>query len=76
MFDNAYNKLVDTAITDNDGGYAILVGPSIYYITAEKEGYARYQSPIIDLSSEKTAGIGGVITENISLVPLSEKKPE
>ncbi|HRH23336.1 MAG TPA: carboxypeptidase regulatory-like domain-containing protein, partial [Candidatus Magasanikbacteria bacterium] len=76
VFDNAYNKLVDTAITDNDGNYAILVGPSIYYITAEKEGYVRYQSPIIDLSSEKTAGIGGVIAENVFLESLSEKKPE
>ncbi len=74
VFDNAYNKLVDTTITDNNGRYVVLVGPSTYYITAEKEGYTPYQSDTIDLTSEKTSGIGGVITENFSLVPVDEKK--
>ncbi len=74
VFDNAYNKLVDTAITDNNGCYAVLVGPSTYYITAEKEGYAPYQSDTIDLTSKKTNGIGGVITENFSLMSVDEKK--
>ncbi len=74
VFDNAYNKLVDTTITDTNGRYVVLVGPSTYYITAEKEGYTPYQSDTIDLTSEKTNGIGGVITENFSLVPVDEKK--
>ncbi len=74
VFDNAYNKLVDTVITDNNGRYVVLVGPSTYYITAEKEGFVPYQSDTIDLTSQKTNGIGGVIAENFSLTPVDEKK--
>lgn len=70
VFDAAYNKLVETGVTDSKGRYAILVGPSIYYITAEKEGFITYQSPTIDFSSEKTDGLGGVISESCSLKPI------
>ena len=75
VFDAAYNKLVETGITDTKGRYAILVGPSSYYITAEKEGYTRYQSSTIDFSSGKTNGAGGVISISFSLesVGLQEK---
>ncbi len=78
VFDVAYNKLVDTGVTDSKGRYAILVGPSTYYITAEKEGFITYQSPTIDFSSEKTNGVGGVISESFSLEhnDFHEKKGE
>ena len=67
MFDATYNKLVDSTMTDSRGRYAVLVGPSTYYATAEKEGFRTVQSRVIDLSSEKTNGVGGVIAENFSL---------
>ncbi len=71
VFDAAYNKLVDTGVTDSKGRYAILVGPSTYYITAEKEGFNTYQSPTIDFSSGETNGVGGVISRSFSLEPTN-----
>ncbi len=70
VFDATYNKLVDTAITDGRGWYAVLVGPSTYYITAEKQGYEMYKSGVLDYSSEKTNGVGGVIAEDVVMKAL------
>ncbi len=67
VFDSAYHKLVAMAVTDRKGRYAVLVGPSTYYITIEKKGYVQYESNVLDFSSEKTNGKGGLITENVIL---------
>ena len=64
VFDAAYNKLVNTAVTDSRGRYAVLVGPSRYYVMYEKDGYHRKQSPTLDFSSEKTGGLGGIINRS------------
>jgi len=72
IFDAAYNKLVDTAVTDRKGYYATLVGPSTYYVTYEKPGYERKRSDTIDLSSKKTRGLGGVIARDEWLHPTVE----
>ncbi len=71
VFDSAYNKLVAMAVTDRKGRYAILVGPSTYYIAVEKQGYRPYKSGQLDFSSEKTGGIGGLIAEKVILEPDS-----
>ncbi len=71
VFDSNYHKLVAMAVTDRKGRYAILVGPSTYYITVEKKGYRLYESGVLDFSSEKTAGMGGLLTENAVLEPMS-----
>ncbi|GEM_PF-3531175 len=80
VFDAEYNKLVDTAVTDGRGRYAVLVGPSTYYIMAEKQGYELYKSEILDFSSQKTKGVGGVISEKVTLkamgTSVSGKTPE
>jgi hypothetical protein len=68
IFDYAYNKLVDTHITDTKGRYAALVGPSVYYATFEKPTYQVAKTPPLDYSSEKTKGLGGIITQSIVLV--------
>ncbi len=73
IFDATYNKLVETAITDSNGRYAILVGPSTYYLTAEKQGYELYKSDTIDFSSEKTKGTGGIIAKTFTLSKVQEK---
>jgi len=65
VFDAEYNKLVNTMTTDKKGRYAILVGPSKYYITYEKPGYKLAKSDVIDLSSQKTNGMGGMISESV-----------
>jgi hypothetical protein len=78
VFDAAYNKLVDTAVTDANGQYAILVGPSIYYTTYEKLGFLKKQSPNLDYSSKKTNGMGGIINrdemlEKADMTPVAQK---
>lgn len=64
IFDSAYNKLVNTGITDSTGRYALLVGPSQYYVSYEKAGYVKKDSPILDYSSKKTNGMGGIINRD------------
>ncbi len=64
VFDSGYNKLVNTAVSDGKGRYAILVGPSIFYVTYEKTGYEKKQSPFLDFSTEKTKGMGGLISRD------------
>ncbi|PLX27291.1 hypothetical protein C0581_03480 [Candidatus Parcubacteria bacterium] len=61
VFDAEYDKLVGTGVTDRKGRYAVLVGPSTYYATYEKEGFKEKKSDTIDLSSRKTDGMGGII---------------
>jgi hypothetical protein len=61
VFDAEYDKLVGTGVTDRKGRYAVLVGPSTYYATYEKEGFKEKKSDNIDLSSRKTDGMGGII---------------
>lgn len=82
VFDSAYNKLVNTAVTDKNGRYAILVGPSVYYLSYEKAGYAKKLSPVLDYSSKKTGGMGGIINRDEMLekakpgaVPVGEADP-
>lgn len=67
VFDSVYNKLVNSTITNQKGQYAVLVGPSTYYVTYEKPGYELAKTEIIDLSSEKTDGMGGIIDVNEKL---------
>jgi len=61
VFDNTYNKLVASSVTDHKGRYSILVGPSVFFVNYDKDGYNSKNSPPLDLSSERTGGIGGVI---------------
>ena len=67
VFDSMYNKLVDTVVTDRKGRYAVLVGPSKYYTTYEKDGFEKKQSEVLDFSSEKTNGMGGLINRDEEL---------
>jgi hypothetical protein len=70
IFDTAYNKLIDTAVTDAKGRYASLVGPSQYYVTYDKSGYEKKQSGTIDMSASRTKGTGGVIARDEMLAPV------
>ena len=67
IFDAEYDKLVNTMTSDKKGRYAVLVGPSKYYVTYEKTGYRLTKSDIIDLSSERTHGMGGMISESVGM---------
>jgi len=76
VFDAEYDKLVDTAMTDNKGRYAMLVGPAKYYVTFEKQGYATKQSQVIDFSSQATNGMGGMIAVSVELVEGESGEPK
>ncbi|MFI3158406.1 MAG: hypothetical protein QX199_19865 [Methylococcaceae bacterium] len=39
LFEPAYNKLVETVLTDSLGRYSFLVGPNEYFVRTNKEGY-------------------------------------
>lgn len=67
VFDSAYNKLIATTLTDRKGRYAALVGPSTYYVVYEKPGFVAKKSPILDYSSQKTNGLGGMIVRDEQL---------
>lgn len=71
IFDAQYNKLTHTTVTDRKGRYGMLVGPSVYYVTFEKPAYHKKKSHAIDLSHKKTAGIGGFIAFDATLVPVA-----
>ncbi|MFH1947470.1 MAG: hypothetical protein ABIJ23_04935 [Candidatus Magasanikbacteria bacterium] len=64
VFDSAYNKLVETGVTDHKGRYAVLVGPSKYFITYDKPGFQEKKSPELDYSSTKTQGMGGIVNRS------------
>lgn len=53
IFDTEYNKLLDTQITDTKGRFAFLASARKYYVTYEKEGYAKRQSDVFDLTAQR-----------------------
>ncbi|HSS99896.1 MAG TPA: carboxypeptidase-like regulatory domain-containing protein, partial [Terriglobales bacterium] len=63
IFDKKFNKLLETQATDPNGKYGFFVRRSIYYVTAERDGYALYTSPDIDLTTKNET----LIDQNISL---------
>jgi len=63
IFSKQYNKLADSAICDGKGRYAFLVGAGTYYLTAEKSGFKKLQSPDIIMSESDD----GWISDSIQL---------
>ena len=49
IFDKKFNKLLETQVTDADGRYGFIASKNIYYITAEKKGYAKFVSPDVNM---------------------------
>ena len=70
VFDSGYNKLVNTTVSDGKGRYAVLVGPSVFYVTYEKK-----QSPLLDFSPHKTKGMGGLIRRD-EMMGEEKKSPK
>lgn len=67
VFDSTYNRLVESGTTDRKGRYAILVGPAKYFVKYTKEGFQEKQTQELDYSSQKTDGMGGVISRKEKL---------
>lgn len=64
LFTKQYNKLVSTQVTDKEGRYAFLVGPSEYYVTYEKKGYKQHTTESFQVGEHVD---GSVIKEKVSL---------
>ncbi|PIY93746.1 MAG: hypothetical protein COY69_00010 [Candidatus Magasanikbacteria bacterium CG_4_10_14_0_8_um_filter_32_14] len=73
VFDATFNKLIETTVSDRKGRYAVLLGPSKYYATYEKEKYEKKKSPLLDFSSSTTEGIGGILVRDEFLERKFEK---
>lgn len=65
IFNKRFNKLLETQVTGKDGKYHFAVGKDIYYVTAEKHGYQRFQSHDLDLTQEMDDK--GMIREEIQM---------
>lgn len=63
LFTKQYNKLVSAQVTDSKGHYSFLAGPSEYYVTVEKIGYAPGRVEGIMLKE----GEPGLIARDIAL---------
>lgn len=74
VFDAAFNKLVETTVTDRKGRYAVLLGPSRYYATYEKDNYEKKKSPLLDFSSRLTEGLGGILVRDEALEKMENNK--
>ncbi len=53
IFDKQFNKLLETQATTNNGKYGFFAEHNTYYITVEKDGYAKYSSGDLDLKSRR-----------------------
>jgi len=51
LFETTYDKLVETAVTDESGAFAFLVGSGKYYVTAEAPKCAPFKTEVFDLSA-------------------------
>jgi len=49
IFDDKFNKLLETQVTDRKGRYAFLAGKNIYQLLAEKQGYQKKEIKPVDL---------------------------
>lgn len=72
LFDNSNNKLVETAVTDDNGRFGFFVKPGSYYMTVDKDDFhfpsknqAGYHGEIIEVQSKEE----GIIKVNILVDP-------
>jgi PAS domain-containing protein len=73
LFDYDSNKLVETAVTDDNGRFGFFVKPGRYYLTTDKENFhfpsrnrSGYHGEIIEVRTKEE----GIIKVNILLDPL------
>ncbi len=58
IYDQQYNRLLESQVADPAGRYSFLVGNNVYYVTAEKEGYQRDKTDLIDLTKHQQGVVG------------------
>ena len=66
LFEPKYNKLIETAVTDWQGRYHFLLGPSTYYSVFERTGYDRKEIRPIDFSAKREPA---EFAQNVGLHP-------
>jgi hypothetical protein len=63
IFNKRFNKLLETQVTDRNGKFGFYADKDVYYVTAERPGYEKYQSSDFDLSK----GEEKVVSQDIFL---------
>ena len=64
LFEPAFNRLIESTVTDAKGRYAFMAGPNQYFMTFERPGYEKQEVRPIDFSSNKEPD---VISVDVSL---------
>lgn len=70
VFEPIYNKLLDTQVTDAKGRYSVLVGPNIYRVTFDKEGYVQGKLDPVDYRGKEEPTL---IKEDVAMAPEAEE---
>ena len=73
VFEPIYGKLLDAQVTDSSGRYSALVGPNIYKVTFNKEGYMQGLLDNIDYRDKKEPTL---IKEDVFLKHVDDIKEE
>lgn len=60
IYDQKYNHLLETQVSDPAGRYSFLVGNNVYYLTAEKDGYQKNETEPIDLTRHRHGSVVGL----------------
>lgn len=71
IFEQRFNKLLESIVTDASGKFGFLVDRNVFYITVEKAGYSKYTSEPLDLVTAKEK----IVDFNIFLQTQSPTKP-
>lgn len=69
IFDNKFNKLLETLVTDNNGRYGFFADKNNFYVTVEKPNYQKFTSLNVDLVKTRRETI---VDLNIGLKPQSK----
>jgi len=76
IIETAYNKVLESRVTDSRGRYNFLVGNSKYFVSVEKPGYSTEKTPEIDLTKAETGEAVVSVDIGIKKASQAKKKPE
>ncbi|MFH1173026.1 MAG: hypothetical protein V1692_00680, partial [bacterium] len=60
IYDQQYNRLLESQVTDEAGRYSFLAGDNIYYVTADHVGYIKAQTDEISLKGQAQGSVVGL----------------
>ena len=63
IFDNKFNKLLETQVTGPNGTYGFFASKNTFFVTAERVGFETYRTEDINLTEKDSA----IIDKHIAL---------